>query len=440
MSPATSGPPADAPLVDDDPAVLIERARRVLARGVTSSARERARPIILTEALGGLVRSADGRWLIDLVNALGPVILGHADPRVATAVRRQLDRGVLFGNHPGEIELAEALAERLPWAETTCLASSGSEAVHLALRIARTTTGRRLVVKFEGQYHGWIDPMYVSLQGAPAQPLEEDGQVPATPGVPGSSPDVNVVVLRWNDLDALARCFANRGGDIAAVILDPVAVGVGMPEVDETFLSSLQSLCAASGAILLFDEVLTGFRLGPRGAAGLLGIEPDMAVYAKALANGFPIAAVTGRRSAMAAIGDGPLRPAGTYNGSPISVAAANATLGLLDAACYRHLDALGARLQRGLEDLAVARSVPLTVHRWGSIVQLHWSADQPVRDHVGVTSSRLAAIADLCEGALDGGVLAAPRGLLILNAAQTVDQMDHAVAAFGASLDAMAS
>ena len=410
------------------------RSRAVLARGVTSSARERTVPLILARAEGGRVQDADGRWYVDLVNALGPVILGHADRRVTEAVRAQLDDGVLFGNHVGEIALAEALADRLPWAQTTCLLSSGSEAVNLALRIARATTGRPLIVKFEGQYHGWIDPMYVSLQGAAALPPGEDGCIPPTPGVPGSAADPSVLIVRWNDSDAIDRVFHDHGAHIASVILDPIAVGVGMPDIDDEFLQRLRTLCSDHGSILMFDEVLTGFRVSPIGAAGLVPVSPDIAIYAKAMANGFPISAVCGLEWAMASIDGGPLRPAGTYNGSPISVAAAIRTLELLDDTCYAALEANGARLQQGLEEVSALRGLPLTVRRRGSILQLMWGVHEPVRDHREVTSSDLPAVARLCEGALDGGALATPRGLLILNAAQGEADMDRAIAAFDSS------
>ena len=418
----------------------VARGQRVLARGVTSSARERTVPLILTRALGGRVQDVEGRWLVDLVNGLGPVILGHADPRVSAAVQEQLDRGVLFGNHPGEIRLAEILAERLPWAEKTCLLSSGSEAVNLALRIARTTTRRDLIVKFEGQYHGWIDPMYVSLQGA--APAVDEGPTPlsAVPGVPGAAMDPSIVVLRWNDLAALEQLFTAVGDRIAAVILDPIAVGVGMPDIDLPFLSGLRQLCTEHGSILIFDEVLTGFRVSPRGAAGLIEIEPDIAVYAKAMANGFPVSAVCGRHWAMASIADGPLRPAGTYNGSPISVAASIRTLELLDEPCYQALEERGAQLADGLRSVGIAYSLPLHVRRRGSILQLMWSPLEPVRDHREVTSSDLGAIARLCEGAFSGGALAAPRGLLIVNAAHSAADIDTAIAAFAASAREMSA
>lgn len=396
-----------------------------LARGVASGARLRSRPLVFDRAQGATVWTTDGTPLTDYMLGMGPMLLGHGDSHVLARVSEQLGRGVLYGTTKLELELADRLSAMLPHAERVAFVSSGSEGTHLAIRIARASTGRRLIVKFEGQYHGWLDPLFVNTQNTGAAP-RGTVTVPAIHAVVGQTPSDDVVVTRWNDADAISALFAERGDEIAGVILEPLPMNFGTMLPDADYPAVLRDLCTRFGSLLIFDEVLSGFRVALGGATEMLGVQPDLAIYAKAIASGFPLAAVVGTEAAMQSIVAGPVQPAGTYSGNPISVAAALATLDVLTSrgpGLYADLDRIGTRLRDGIRAHR-ATHPQLEVNQIGSVLQLFWGTG-PVASFETATTSDKGRIARLSEAQERYGSLVSPRGLILLSAAHRDDEID---------------
>nr|WP_246211587.1 aminotransferase class III-fold pyridoxal phosphate-dependent enzyme [Phytoactinopolyspora alkaliphila] len=393
-------------------------------------------PVAIRAASGAHLEDLDGNRLIDCVLGLGPILLGHNDPRITEAVIAQLRRGVsIAAEHEGEGRLAQMLVDHIPFVEKVTFASTGSEAVAAAVRIARATTARTKILKFDGHYHGWLDPVFVNVPGAMA-PVSHPA-FGARHAVAGLAASDDVVVVPWNDTDAITEAFSRHAAELAAVIMEPLALNFGVIPPDPGFLETVRRLCDRSGALLLFDEVLSGFRLAHGGAAEILGVEPDLVVYAKALGAGQPIAAVGGTAAAMASIVHGPVKPAGTYSGNPVSVAAGIAMLEVLEersSGLYRQLEAVGDVVAQGLREVAARRGIPLVVQRAGSVLQLLWSPREPVRCYADAFLSDAEMVARLCEGMLHHGVLAAPRGLLLLSAAHGQAEAEAVIAAFDAS------
>lgn len=412
------------------------RARNALARGVSSAARLRSQPLILESALGPHVVDVDGRQYVDFVLAMGPMLLGHGHDRIARAVTEQLARGVLFGTHPGEIALAERVLDIVGFADKVAFVNSGSEATHGAVRIARATTGRPLVVKFEGHYHGWLDPLFVNSQGVAPAPAAQS-HPPVITSSPGTPVPHDVVVCRWNDIGELTALFEAHPDQIAAVIMEPLPMNFGTFWPDPAYLPAVRHLCTQAGALLIFDEVLSGFRVGLAGAAKILDVQPDLGVYAKAVASGFPLALIAGSDAAMASITSGGLFPAGTYSGGPIAVAAGHATLDVLteqESTIYPGLDTLGTRLKVGVDVIADRLGVPLVANQIGSVVQLFWGPTMPVRTYNEAMDSDRAAVAAICEGVAADGCLVTPRGLVLLSTVHDETMIDRLLSALHAS------
>ena len=285
---------------------LYEQAKEHLGGGVSSNFRyagygESPVPLFYAKGSGSRLTDVDGNVYIDYALANGPAILGHAPPPVLEAVSRTLAMGQLFaGQHELELELARRITGIVPCAELVRFASSGSEAVQAALRLARAHTGRRKIVKFEGHYHGWLDNIFMSVAPSPneAGPALAPVPVSHTPGQPESVLG-DVLVLPWNDIDVFAEALRTHRDEIAGVIMEPILCNTGALRPRPGYLEGVRELTAEHGAVLIFDEVITGFRVGLQGAQGLLGVTPDLAVFAKALAAGFPLAAVVGRREVM---------------------------------------------------------------------------------------------------------------------------------------------
>ena len=412
-------------------------AGEALARGVASAARLRSRPLVFASAFGSRVVTTDGVELTDYMLGMGPMLLGHGRPEVLERVAAQLSHGVLFGTTPLEVELAERLRDLLPHARRVAFVSSGSEGTHLATRIARASTGRRVIVKFEGHYHGWVDPLFVNTQNNPPAEVDEH-PVPPLHAVSGQPISPDVIVARWNDLEDISRIFAERADDIAGVLLEPLPMNFGTMLPEPGYTERLRELCSQHGALLIFDEVLSGFRAALHGAAGLLGVSPDLAVYAKAIAAGFPLAAVVGTEEAMASIVHGAVQPAGTYSGNPVSAVAGLASLDILTAEAprlYPYLDRLGTRLRDGIRQVASTRDVPLEVNQIGSVLQLFWGTG-PVRTFGDAARSDRERIARLCEAQQERGSLLTPRGLILLSAAHSEEDIDNLVDGLAQSLD----
>ncbi len=364
---------------------LYEETRRHLAGGVSSNVRYASVPVPLFFARGEGARlyDEDGNVHIDYILGNGPAILGHAPPAVCAAVAETLSLGQVFaGQHVGELELSRRLTALIPGADLVRYASSGTEAVQMALRLARAFTGRTKIVKFEGHYHGWTDSVYVSVRpsGNEAGPADAPVAVPDTPGVaPGAIADM--AIAGWNDLDHLHRTFAANPGQIAGVIMEPMMVNGGVILPKPGYLEGVKALCAEHGALLIFDEVITGFRLGLTGAQGRFGVTPDLTVFAKAVAAGFPMALVAGRRDVMEIMQTQGVMHGGTYNGNVQSMAAAIAALDILaadDGAIYRAMEARGTRLMDGLRQRAGRHGVSLHVTGVPTMFQTMFIAEPP--------------------------------------------------------------
>jgi glutamate-1-semialdehyde 2,1-aminomutase len=366
-------------------------------------------PLAITSASGARITDSEGRSFVDWVGAWGPALLGHAPPQVVEAVERAARNGLLFGfATPHEVELAERLIPRIPGAEMLRLLASGTEAAMTAVRLARAATLRPAIIQFEGGYHGHADGL-LSSGGSGMATLG----LSATPGVTAGAL-ANSVLARYNDLGSVESAFTARPGEIAAVILEPVAGNMGCIPPQPGFLAGLRELCRRHGALLIFDEVITGLRLGPGGAAQRFGVTPDLTVLGKVLGGGMPLAAVAGPRDLLSRLAPvGPVYQAGTYAAHPLSVAAALASLAVLDARpeLYLWLDRAGERLERGLEEAAADAGVPLVVQRVGSM----WTAfftDRPVRSWDEARTVNRAAYATFFRAMLARGVLLPPSAL----------------------------
>jgi glutamate-1-semialdehyde 2,1-aminomutase len=308
----------------------MQRARQSLAGGVSSPFRAKAPiPLYLADACGSRIRDVDGNEYIDYSLAWGPLILGHRHPRLVETLRAQAERPHIYGaQHELEFHLAEMLQRHIACAERLAFTSSGSEAVQIALRLARAFTCRPLVVKFEGHYHGWMDSVLLSYK----PDARELASSPPTHGIAGSLGQVenaadNLLIAPWNDLDAVERLFAEHGSEIAAVITEPVACNSGCLLPEAGYLEGLAAVARRHGALLIFDEVITGFRLSMGGAQAFYKVTPDLATFGKAIAGGLPLSVLAGRREILEMIAGGGVAFGGTFNGNPISLAAAATTI-----------------------------------------------------------------------------------------------------------------
>jgi glutamate-1-semialdehyde 2,1-aminomutase len=381
-----------------------QRACRVLPGGVNSPARAfgavGGQPIVIARGEGPYLFDLDGNQYLDYVASWGPLILGHAHPRVVRAVEEALRRGASFGAPTEqETQLAEMIVAAVPSIEMVRLVSSGTEASMSAIRLARGFTGRDVIVKFAGCYHGHVDSLLVQA-GSSATTLG----VPNSPGVPkGCTADT--LVLRYNDVQGLADAFSQRGGEIAGIILEPVAGNMGLVTPAPEFLGELRRLTDKHGTLLIYDEVITGFRLAYGGAQQLYKQMPDLTVLGKIVGGGLPVGAYGGRADVMRKVMPaGPVFQAGTLSGNPLAMAAGIATLQeLRDRPPYARLEQLGARLAAGLTEAAAAAGVPHCLHRVGSLWTLFFTAG-PVTDYDSARTTDTARFARFFWAMMDRG------------------------------------
>lgn len=327
-----------------------ERACASLAGGVSSGLRraQRPHPLYFDHGAGSRLWDVDGNEYVDYTLAWGPLILGHAHPAINEAVATQLSRGHTFGaQHDFEYRVSELLQQIIPCAERICYANSGTEIVQVALRLARAATGRPLFLKFEGHYHGWDDSVLVSYH-PPLPAIESYGNQPIPVGE-GQRPHKDAIIAQWNDPDSVTSAFSRYGDQISCILCEPMLCNSGCIEPQEGFLSFLRDITLRYRSLLVFDEVITGFRLKLGGAQEHYGVTPDLATFAKAIAGGLPLSALAGTEQVMQPIAAGKVVHAGTLNGNPLALAAADATLRTLAAdegAVYRRMWALGDRLR----------------------------------------------------------------------------------------------
>jgi glutamate-1-semialdehyde 2,1-aminomutase len=383
---------------------LYERARRVLPGGVNSPVRAMRQigrePIFVDRAEGCWLFDVDGNRYIDWIGSWGPMILGHAEPAVVAAVIEAAKRGTSFGAATlAEVQLAEEVTARFPAVEMVRMTSSGTEAAMSAVRLARAITGREVVVKFAGAYHGHSDGLLADAGSGMATLA-----VPGSPGVLAGQAAATVVVP-WNDREAVSRALEEY--EVAALLAEPIAANMGVVPPAEGYLEFLRESTRSAGALLIFDEVITGFRVARGGAQELFGIGPDLTVLGKVIGGGLPAAAFAGPREAMERVAPaGDVYQAGTLSGNPLAVAAGLATLQQLDAAAYERLGGLTDRLAAGFEELA--RERPLQVASAPGLVTLFFS-EVPVVDFTTATACDTEAHARFCRALLERGVYPPP-------------------------------
>jgi glutamate-1-semialdehyde 2,1-aminomutase len=388
-----------------------ERARQVIPGGVDSPVRAFGSvggvPRFIERALGACVYDADGREYVDLVGSWGPALLGHAHPEVVAAVQSAAGRGLSFGAPTlAEAELAELIRDRVPLAEKVRLVSTGTEATMTAIRLARGATGRDLLVKFAGCYHGHSDALLVAAGSGLAT-----AGLPASAGVPASTV-ANTIVVPYNDAEAIRAVFAERGSEIAAVITEPAAANMGVVPPEPGFNELLRELTAAAGALLIYDEVLVGFRVHPSGWWGLEGrtVSPDLFAFGKVVGGGMPLAALGGRADVMDLLAPlGPVYQAGTLSGNPLATAAGIATLKLADDAVYARVDAAAAELSSAVTAALDAAGVPHRLQHAGSLFSVFLGVTAPVRDYASAQRQDTAAYAAFFHALLDAGVALPP-------------------------------
>ncbi|MGB2754310.1 MAG: glutamate-1-semialdehyde 2,1-aminomutase [Phycisphaerae bacterium] len=385
------------------------RAEVLMPGGVSSPVRAfgavGGKPLFIARGAGARIWDLDGNAFLDYVMSWGPLILGHAHPKVVEAVRQAIESGFSFGAPTErEIELARRITEAMPAVEQVRFVNSGTEATMSAVRLARAATGRPGVLKFEGCYHGHVDALLVQA-GSGATTFG----VPSSPGVP---PEVtqHTLLAPYNDLEAVERVCGENRDRLAAILVEPVAGNMGVVPPADGFLRGLRDVADRTGVLLVFDEVMTGFRVARGGAAQRYGVRPDLVTLGKVIGGGLPVGAYGGRRDLMARVSPvGPVYQAGTLSGNPLAMAAGIATLDLLaEPNAYETLEAMSARLEKGLAEAVREARIPAQVQRVGSMLTLFFTADK-VADYAGARVCDTEAFGRFFQGMLGRGVYLPP-------------------------------
>jgi glutamate-1-semialdehyde 2,1-aminomutase len=410
---------------------LFSRAVNILPGGVDSPVRAfksvGAAPLFIARAAGSRLEDVDGNVFIDYVMSWGPLIHGHAPAGLVRALAAAARLGTSFGApSPLEVELGEQVRRMMPALERVRFVSSGTEAAMSAIRVARAATGRDKIVKFEGCYHGHADPFLVKA-GSGALTLG----TPTSPGVTAAAA-ADTLLASYNDLDSVYRVFDANRGRIAALIVEPVAGNMGLVSPAAGFLQTLRDVCTAHGTLLIFDEVITGFRVGAGGAQGLMGIRPDLTCLGKIIGGGLPVGAYGGRADLMEMVSPaGPVYQAGTLSGNPLAMTAGLWSLSRLPPALYQRLAVLTARLAGGLADAARDAGVQLQVNVFGSVLTPFFT-DQPVHDYQSAIAADASKYATFFRGMILRGVYPPPSQFegWFLSAAHTARDVDKTIAA----------
>lgn len=411
---------------------LFDDAKRYIPGGVNSPVRAfngvGGEPVFFKSAKGARVQTEDGRELIDYVGSWGPMILGHADTDVIKAVKSAADRGLSFGAPCTlETELAQKICELVPSVEKVRMVSSGTEATMSAIRLARGHTGRDNIVKFEGCYHGHSDSLLIKA-GSGALTLG----VPSSPGVPAALAE-HTITLDFNDSESVERCFAEMGDSIACVIVEPVAGNMNFVAPAPGFLETLSKQCTASGALLIFDEVMTGFRVARGGAQEIFGIKPDLTTFGKIIGGGMPAAAFGGRADVMSSIApDGPVYQAGTLSGNPLAMAAGLTTLQKLsEPSLYKNLGDHAKTLTSGLTAAASEHGVAMATDQLGGMFGFSFGSTRAPRNFAEVMACDTELFKRFFHAMLDKGIYLAPSAFEagFLSTAHTEADLEQTIA-----------
>ena len=407
-----------------------------VAGGVNSGFRVgiRPTPLVFTDADGPYLTDVDGNRYVDYFAGMGPMLLGHRPAAVVDAARQQLERSILVaGQTELEYEAARLLTELVPSAERVRFSTTGSEAVQAALRVARAATGRSVVLKFEGHYHGWFDNVLWSVSPDPQFAGPAESPIPL-PGTEGQLPVQDVEVLPWNAAELVAQRLDR--GDVAAVIMEPVMFNNGGILPMPGYLEAVREACHRTGTVLIFDEVITGFRVAPGGAQEKFGVLPDLTVLAKALGNGFPVAALAGREDLMSLIGTARVLHGGTYNTQSIAMAATVATLREVQSGRpYEVIDKSGDRLITGLRQAFDDYDLLAEVVGYPAVFQVRFGPGGPT-DFRSALSADRARYGDFAAQLLGQGVRILPRGTWFVSAAHGEEQVDDTLRAVRTVLD----
>lgn len=415
----------DSPRTGLRSAELKQRALACTPGGVHSNVRLSGAQDFIQRAKGAWLYSVDGRDFVDYLLGQGPNFLGHAPDAVVDAVLEACRDGIIFGGqHELEVQASELVCRAVDWAEMVRFGVSGTEVVQAALRLARAATRRTKVVRFEGHYHGWLDNVLTSPRDG-AWGVASAGQI--------KSHLDDFVVVPWNDADQVAEAL--EAHEVAAVIMEPIMINAGVIEPKPGYLEEVRRLCTEHGAVLIFDEVISGFRLGVGGGAERYGVSPDLATYGKALAGGFPVAALVGRSELMTRFGTGEVNHSGTFNGSVMATAAVTATLTtLLEDPPYDRIAKHGKSLMVGLRDLGIEYGLPLRVE--GLPAAFHVSfGDAEVTDYRSLQQLDLERYDRLAKSLVDHGLWVAGRGVWYVSASHGGDELDAALTRFEAAL-----
>jgi glutamate-1-semialdehyde 2,1-aminomutase len=412
---------------------LIERARIHIPGGVNSPVRAfngvGGDPVFFDRAEGACLFDVDGRSYIDYVGSWGPMITGHAHPDIIAAVQAAASNGLSFGAPcPAEVEMAERLCSIVPGLDMVRMVNSGTEATMSAIRVARAATGRDLIIKFEGCYHGHADSFLVKA-GSGALTLG----VPNSPGVPSVVADLTIT-LPYNDLEAVSECLAARGQDVAAIIVEPVAGNMNCIPPVAGYLEGLRAKCDEQGCLLIFDEVMTGFRVALQGAQGLYGITPDLSTFGKVIGGGMPVGAFGGKREFMQLVApSGPVYQAGTLSGNPVAMAAGLANLQLISQeGFFEQLGEKTTRLVTGIQAVADQAGIPFTTTRVGGMFGLFFTDAEKVVNFEQAGKVDVDAFRSFYHGMLKRGVYLAPSAYEagFVSSAHSDEQIETTIAA----------
>ena len=425
-------------------AELLQRSRQLIAGGVSSEFRKYGHPhaLFYTHGLGSRLYDVDGNEYLDFTLSQGPMIVGHSHPKVLSAVTDYSSHGQMFaGQHIREIELAEKLHELIPSAELMRFCLDGSEAVQTAFRVARAKTGKKKFLRFEGHYHGWLDNVAWGLSTPSLEALgsREHPQVfPWSQGLSEHAGD-EFIIIPWNDLDLLAKTMEEHQHEIAAVITEGVMCNNGCIPPAEGYLQGIRDLCSRYGVAFILDEVITGFRLGLGGAQVYFGVTPDISIFAKAMGSGYPISAVVGKREWMSLIEESKVIHAGTMNSSNPTVAAALATIQVLEEEQpFERMFRLGNKLMEGLRKAAEDAGQQLLVQGPGPMFTIGFTPLTALKDYRDTLNCDKQQLARFIAALHDRGIRVIGRGLWYISAVHTEQEIDYAIEVAAEVLKAM--